>query len=162
MRPYASVFVWGCTPPPGPHSFPCYTGPSVWCPFSRRGAQCAPAYLCLHGDVPPRGRASSPVCTAPSVWSPFFRRGAQCAPAGSRRSHPAGADIIRPMFRRPAQPPPHNALSRPLWAAQFPRAFSPSTPEKRPPSAFLRRTEIFSCIWGKSPCHSLLHRLEWE
>ena len=114
------------------------------------------------GCTPQEGPHPFPLLYGPSVWCPFFRRGAQCAPAGSRRSHPAGADMIRPMFRRPAQPPPHNALSRPLWAAQFPQAFFPSTPEKRPPSAFLRRTEVFSCIWGKSPCNSLLHRLEWE
>ena len=85
----------------------------------------------LIGCTPQDRPHPPPFCTVPSVWYPFFRRGAQRAPAGSRRSHPAGADIIRPMFRRPAQLPPHNALSRPLWAAQFPQAFfSPPPPKK--------------------------------
>ena len=81
----------GRTPPPF------IRAPSVWCPFFRRGAQRAPAHLFLCRDVPPVPRPF-PFCTAPSVWCPFFRRGAQCAPAYSRRSHPAGADMIRPMF----------------------------------------------------------------
>ena len=126
---------------------------------------CAPTHLFLCGDVPciPRAAPRPPFIRAPSVWCPFSRRGAQCAPAGSRRSHPAGADIIRPMFRRPAQLPPHNALFAAALGGPIPPGiFPPSTPEKRPPSAFLRRTEVFSCIWGKSPCNSLLHRLEWE
>ena len=86
-----------CIPRAAPRP-PFIRAPSVWCPFFRRGAQCAPAYLCLRGDVPPGAAPLPPFVRSPSVWCSFFRRGAQRAPAGSRRSHPAGADMIHPMF----------------------------------------------------------------